>query len=124
MWICLNDAFFSVVRDKVDPDLLKVRARKRSHLENYFPRHKILRDEKADYRFRVLASRHDVAQLLIRRVAALEYTNFKDSVKDRALHDMYALWWGDHHAYQGKAEPKKSRALFPPPEAKVTAPKL
>jgi hypothetical protein len=100
MWICLNDAFFSVVRDKTDPDVLKVRARKKSHLEQHFPHHRILKDDKADYRFRVIASREDVARLMIRTIAALDYVNFKNSVKDRELHDMYALWWGDHHAYQ------------------------
>jgi hypothetical protein len=30
------------------------------------------------------------------------YPNFKSSVKDPALHDMYALWWSDHRAYQDR----------------------
>lgn len=127
MWLCFSDAFLSVVRDKDDFEVLKVRARKRAHLATHFPHHRILRDDRADYRYRVIASRHDVTRLLIRSIASLDYTNFKNSVKDRELHDLYALWWGDHRAYQEKPEARKrdkKRQLFPPPGAKVIAPKL
>lgn len=103
MWICLNDAFVSIVADAKDPTILKVRARRRNHLRVLFPGAKIHRDEKADYRFRVFVPREDVAKVIAEEVRTIAYGNFKNSTKDHDLHDMYSLWWGDHRKLQ---EPK------------------
>jgi hypothetical protein len=55
------------------------------------------------YRWRVFSSREEVAKVLISVVYdEVTHPNFKNSVKDPALHDMYALWWGDHRAYHAR----------------------
>jgi hypothetical protein len=41
-----------------------------------------------------------VARRLAQQVEAIDYGNFKSSVRDRELHDMYTLWWGDHRKLQ------------------------
>ncbi len=108
MWICLNDAFISIVTDEKDPTQLKVRARRRDHLKRLFPRARIHVDDKADYRFRIFTSREEVAGVIAAHVLDIHYPNFKSSVKDRQLHDMYALWWGDHRKLQDRPKAKRS----------------
>lgn len=122
MWICFNNAFVSVVADKNEPGKLMVRARQRAHLVAVFGKgRKVVETKNADYRWRVLATRSEVAALVAKSVTDIGYTNFKNSVTDDPLHDMYALWWSDHHRLQtagwatsngkGKAEAKKGKGL-------------
>jgi hypothetical protein len=44
------------------------------------------------------------------RIDGINYPNFKNSVKDDDLHNLYLAFWGDHHRYQQSAERKKNRA--------------
>jgi hypothetical protein len=63
MWICLNNAFFSVVSPVDQPDhLLLVRARRKGDIEEYFPGHKVEKTVGRDYLYRALVPRHDVAE--------------------------------------------------------------
>src|SRR5262245_796133 len=101
MWICFNDAFVSAVADPKKPGTLKVRARKRDHLERLFPHAEIHESTETDYRYRVFVRKRDFACLLVERAMDIDYGNFKDSVKDKGLHDLYAGFWHDHYAYQG-----------------------
>jgi hypothetical protein len=116
-WICLNDAFVSVVKDRTDPkgQTLLVRARRREHLRAFLGRHgkgvTILETEAADYRFRAKLPRAKLQAIMASRIDALDYDNFKNSVKDRELHDMYLTWWSDHLKMQEKAHPPQR--LFP-----------
>jgi hypothetical protein len=110
MWICFNNAFVSIVQDKTDPAKLVVRARARAHLVALFGRRApIVETPRADYRWRLLTSRAKIARLLVNKVETLSYVNFKDSVKDDRLHDMYLTWWSDHHQFQNDPERKKYR---------------
>lgn len=105
MWICLNDAFVSVVAVPKEPDQLMVRARRKVHLKTLFPRAKLITTpEPADYRYRVIVTREEVGKLLATRVYELDYTNFKDSVPDDDLHDMYLDMWFVHKKFQ---EPRR-----------------
>ena len=99
MWICFNDAFVSIVKDRQKKGNLLVRARKRGHLRVFggTPAH----TPKRDYHWRVSLPRAVVAEILFIQVSSIDYDNFKDSVGDKALHDMYAIWWNDHYQYQG-----------------------
>ena len=104
MWICLNDGFLSIVQIDDNPGMLQVRARKRSHLESFlrgssFERN-IFRTPDRDYHWRVSLGRSTVVELLERQVLGIDYSNFKASVQDPRLHDMYATWWSDHERYQ------------------------
>ncbi len=100
MWICLNNAFVSVVQHTKDK--LVVRARRKSHLTALFPDGKIIETMDRDYRFRIFVDRKEFAALIAEKIANIDYTNFKDSTKDKSLHDMYLNWWGDHYDLQLK----------------------
>jgi hypothetical protein len=103
MWICLNNAFISVVQEKDDPTgkTLLVRARKKVHLKRLLGRGvKITETPKRDYRWRAHIGRDTLSWIMDWHCQNLSYTNFKDSVADKELHDMYSLWWSDHHRYQ------------------------
>lgn len=105
MWICLNDGFVSIVQVHDQPERLLVRARRREHLRAFLngaPDHtkaflkgaKIATTPGHDYRFRVVLPRGVVAELLAARVLAIDYGNFKDSVKEPKLHHLYSTWLG------------------------------
>ena len=105
MWFCFNDAFVSAVQDKDRPGHLLVRARRKAHLTKLFPKKmKITETPKRDYRWRVSVPAKVWADLVAKRVMEIDYGNFKDSVKEDALHDMYALWWNDHYRYQTRRQ--------------------
>lgn len=93
MWICLNDAFFSIVASDRDPEVLNVRARRRGDIEAHFPGQEVLAWKGRDYPFRAFVPRHVVAEILASQVRAITYPNFKDSVGDPRLHEVYADVW-------------------------------
>lgn len=103
MWICFNNAFVSAVAIKGEPGMLKVRARRRKHLKKLFPDYRIVKTKNTDYRYRVFVDREEFADLVRDKVMRIEYGNFKDSVIDDELHNLYADFWRLHWQYQ-KAE--------------------
>jgi hypothetical protein len=103
MWICLNDAFLSIVDKECGPDELLVRARRPGDIERIFPRAKVKKSTTTDYLFRAVVPRTDVAEALMVQVMAIDYGNFKDSVKDRRLHDAFARIWSIMAALQPTA---------------------
>jgi hypothetical protein len=111
MWICLNDGFVSVVKDRTDPkgQTVLVRARRLGHLKAFLGRHgkgaMITEMEAADYRFRVKLPRAKLQAIMAARLDGLDYDNFKNSVKDKELHDLYMQWWVDHLKMQERAHP-------------------
>jgi hypothetical protein len=94
MWICLNDAFFSIVASERDPDVLKVRARRAGDIEKYFPAHEVVQIPGSDYAFRVFLPRRQATEVIAGALMSVAYTNFKASVDDPELHDAYADVWG------------------------------
>jgi hypothetical protein len=100
MWICFNDAFISAVQDRRRPSRLVVRARKRKHLERLFPGKRIAATPDADYAYRVSISKKSFARKVVSRISAINYDNFKDSVSDAELHDLYLKFWSQHWQYQ------------------------
>lgn len=103
MWICLNDAFLSVVSKNCKPDQLLVRARVKGHIEAVFPDAVVSESTTTDYRYRAVVSRIEVADALIGQVMSLDYSNFKNSVRDNRLHDAYAAFWNVHARLQPTA---------------------
>lgn len=100
MWICLNDAFLSIVKNRNDDETLLVRARNPAHLLHVFPDCSIWSDEKADYPFRAYIERDEVAKIIGQRLMDIEYPNFKDSVKEHNLLSAYHKVWeimGNHY---------------------------
>lgn len=100
MWICLTDAFFSIVDKECGPDELLVRARRPGDIEKVFPNANVVSRAGTDYQFRAKVNRVDVANALMMEVMALDYGNFKGATKDRRLHDAYANFWHDHASLQ------------------------
>lgn len=100
MWICFNNGFVSAVQDKRRPARLIVRARKRSHLERLFPGKRISVSPEADYGFRISVSKKAFAKMVVRRIGAISYSNFKDSVQDDDLHALYLDFWQQHFRFQ------------------------
>ena len=65
MWICLNDAFFSIVRKDCRPDELLVRARRPGDIEKVFGRHfKVDKVDVADYLYRAVIPTRTVVYVL------------------------------------------------------------
>jgi hypothetical protein len=105
MWICLNDGFLSVVADKNDRNMLMVRARRKIDLTNIFGSNcETIETPEADYRWRTFIERKAFIALVTARVMDIDYTNFKDSVDNNDLHDMYLGMWSLHSRY-GKNDP-------------------
>ena len=103
MWICLNKAFLSIVATKAGDTHLLVRARRKGDIERVFPGHKATTIDRRDYQFRADIPREEVAKAIADSLMAIDYGNFKDSVKDNALHDAYARTWNTMARPQPKA---------------------
>ncbi|MFM7674368.1 MAG: hypothetical protein ACKO5F_02000 [Synechococcus sp.] len=106
MWIFLSDAFLSIVADKADPsgDRLLVRARRAGDIERVFPEAEVFCVAGADYAFRSWLPRASVAQACQDQVQAIQYTNFKNSIRDRDYHDAAMDAWVAMHRYQSRSK--------------------
>lgn len=97
MWICLNNAFLSIVepsgQDLNTGDYLLVRARRLGDIQSVFPDAKVEKRPERDYLFRALIPRQEVAAAIADQVRGITYDNFKASVKDDRLHNAYLTTW-------------------------------
>lgn len=89
----LKDSFLSIVDKDCPRDSLLVRARRAKDIKTVFPSAEVRRTKGTDYRFRAIVKRKDVAETLCLEVSRITYDNFKDSVKDKKLHDAYLRVW-------------------------------
>jgi hypothetical protein len=94
MWICLNDAFLSIVTDTANPDRLLVRARGRGDIERVFTDALVSENTGTDYRYRTRLPRATVASTLSARIADIDYPNFKATVTETERHAAYSRLWG------------------------------
>jgi hypothetical protein len=104
MWLMFSDCFLSVVSKDCGPTELLVRARRRGDIERMFPSAKVIEDTKTDYLYRAVLPRDVVKQAVADMIDHIDYPNFKNSVKDRMLHDAYLDVWAAMAGVQ-----------FPPP---------
>jgi hypothetical protein len=94
MWVCLNDAFLSIVDASEVKDCLLVRARRKGDIERVFGKaYKVTDNKEKDYRFRADISRAVVATVMMNRVLGIDYSNFKNSVANHRLHNAYLDFW-------------------------------
>lgn len=100
MWICFNDGFVSVVKDKLNIDELVIRSRRKEILEQLFPGNKITTLTVSDYKYRTYCSKENWSKIMVDRIEDIEYTNFKDSTTDKDLYNLYADMWMTHYQYQ------------------------
>ena len=88
MWICMNDAFLSIVNDPTDYRTLQVRARDRQHLVNFWKElepklgeaqfelliaSSIDHTPDRDYQWRSFVYREDVANMISNRILNIYY---------------------------------------------------
>lgn len=116
MWICLNDAFLSIVDEKAaatrrtNPDqalddVLLVRARIKGDIERVFgPDARVQRTPDRDYLYRAHIPREQVAHAMMAEVFQLDYGNFKDSVREDDRHSAYAAIWGIMYRLQNSKQ--------------------
>ena len=62
----------------------------------------ILKDAGTDYRWRTFVDTKAFSALVAARIEKIDYTNFKNPVKDADLHDMYMGFWSRHYRYENK----------------------
>ncbi|MFM0088948.1 hypothetical protein PQR46_18735 [Paraburkholderia sediminicola] len=101
MWICLSNAFLSIVNSDRDPTVLMVRARRKGDIEAVFgPSVEVTTIPQRDYQFRAFIRRDIVGQVIAQALMEIDYGNFKGSTKDRHLHDAYMEIWKIMEAQQ------------------------
>jgi len=104
MWICLNNSFMSIVQSRNNKDKLLVRSRKQGHIEAVFHDAKTFIDVDADYHYRAFISKDLVSTVISNNIFEIDYDNFKNSVKNDQLHDMYSDIWLITNRYQAENE--------------------
>jgi len=116
MWLCLNDCFVSVVeyqpKGKPVKDMLMIRARRRKHLTNLLGKDaEIVANVGTDYKYRAYVKRDEFAKLIADKITNINYGNFKNSVIEPELHDLYADFWRGHYKYQMKEKKSEAEAF-------------
>ena len=94
MWICLNNAFLSIVDKAENKANLLVRARRKGDIKRVFPNAIERHTRGTDYAYRADIKREDVALTIAHNIDEINYDNFKNSVEDHQLHNAYAKVWG------------------------------
>ena len=108
MWLFTLIGFFSIVQKKHDqPDQVTIRSRVRKDLEDlvsYLPTASAIRETaQADYRFRITASKDDLARATATLVRDIDYDNFKDEVARQQGYERagsYGAVWSTLYALQ------------------------
>ena len=94
MWIVTNKSFMSVVQDKKNQNLFVVRARINGDLEEFLgPNAIVLETDDSDYRFRSFVHKDIFAKKMTEHINSIDYTNFKDSIKDLDRKTWYTKIW-------------------------------
>jgi hypothetical protein len=106
MWIMLNDCFFSIVNKDCARDELMVRARRPGDIEKLFPKAVVTEYTASDYHYRAAVKIEAIGAALVAELGRVTYSNFKDSVTDRPLHDAYLDVW----IAMAKIQPKRPYA--------------
>lgn|GEM_PF-671948 len=107
MWIFLNNAFLSIVKNQNDASKLLVRARIAGDIERVFPGVRVEHTSRADYAWRAAIDRSQVSAKLAQLADGIDYPNFKNSVREDRRHDAYMSVWQDMLILQQEEKPKK-----------------
>lgn len=93
MWIFMNDSFLSIVSDQEKPGNLLVRARIKGDIERVFTEAKVSHTPDFDYYYRASLPGKEVAGRMAELITSIDYSNFKNSVKDHSRHNAYFDVW-------------------------------
>lgn len=128
MWLFSRYGFFSVVCAKrggrmgtvVDRQRVAVRARLKKHLKALLDRFanelgccKIIEDRQADYRYRIIVLKSSWAWVAQELVKEMNYSNFKNEVKDHDYHEILMDVWRRLHQAQLDEGISRPRRLAP-----------
>jgi hypothetical protein len=118
MWIMLNDCFFSIVDKDCKRDELMVRARRPGDIEKVFetvcPGITVTEYTASDYHYRAAIKKDVLKAALCGEIDRVSYSNFKNSVDDKPLHDAYLKVWHAMAALQPQRPYAGSRRLSQP----------
>ena len=111
MWIVMNNAFMSIVNTKDDPDTVAVRARLEEDLIAVFPEHanEVITTDDSDYRFRLILDKKYVADVVAESIVNIDYTNFKNSVKEKWRYRAYTQIWSVMYKIQEAFHPNENK---------------
>lgn len=93
MWICLSDAFLSIVHKDCQPDELLVRARRQGDIQKVFPDAVVKKTIGNDYLYRATVKRTVVGEAMTKLAMDADYDNFKNTVRDNKLHSAFNRIW-------------------------------
>lgn len=99
MWVFLPDGFVSIVAHRHESENVMVRARNAQHLHNLFPGCKVTELDEADYRYRAVLPRNDVAAMLSNHIKSMGYDNFKSSINEYEYHMACNRVWQVMYSY-------------------------
>ncbi|WP_194777074.1 hypothetical protein [Pararhodonellum marinum] len=113
MWIASKNGFISVVAHWDLADVLIVRARVKHDLQSLFDSQRIIETEDADYRFRVLVNKQEMANILVKMIKGIDYPNFKNEIavhpdqndKLKAYHEIWKVMrdYANHSIFRRNA---------------------
>lgn len=96
MWVFTNHGFYSIVRIlDTNPEKYWVRSRRKEHLTTYFSEERILYTHATDYQYRVELDKEELDDIFSNLPNEIDYTNFKDSIKNIELKDAAHHVWHD-----------------------------
>lgn len=94
MWVCISDAFLSIVHKDCAADELLVRSRRENDIQKLIPDAVVVKTIGNDYLFRAVVKRTVVAEALTKlAMDTITYDNFKNTVRDNRLHSAYNRIW-------------------------------
>ena len=93
MWIFTNKGFLSIIQDWDNPGVMIIRARFPGHIKALFPDAKVKKTPERDYRYRAFIPREEVAERVKNLAEDIDYSNFKDSVRDPEYHHACTGVW-------------------------------
>jgi hypothetical protein len=107
MWLITKAGFYSVVQHRENHDLVLIRSRVGADIrrlkEQYIPGLELVKNENADYPFRAIATKKELANAMVQMIQELDYDNFKNmihKVYGHARHEVYSRIWGILHQLQ------------------------
>ncbi len=93
MWIGHSNGWLSIVAHRERPDDLLVRARREKHISTFWPDVEVVYNPEADYPYRSVIPRTDVAVVVMQYIEGIDYDNFKNSVDETNLNRAFTMMW-------------------------------
>ena len=99
MWFGHSNGWLSIVAHRERPDDLLVRARRERHISTFWPDVEVVHNPDADYPYRSVIPRTDVAVVVMQYIEGIDYDNFKNSVDETNLKRAFERMWAVMYDY-------------------------